>query len=271
MPDTPVMRYTVLGCGSSPGTPRLNGDWGNCDPQNPRNLRLRASLLAERILPAGERTCVVIDTGPDFRQQMLAADVRQLDGVVYTHPHADHIHGIDDLRTFVLWQKRLMDVWADDATHERLNEGFGYCFETPPGSYYPPILKRHPIDVDKPFEVPGPAGPIAFLPLYQRHGSIHSLGFRIGDFAYCPDVSSFPEETLDQMQDLDVLIVDALQYREHPSHMSLDQTLAVIDRLRPKRTYLTHMHTPLDYETVKNETPADVEPAYDGLVIELRG
>jgi phosphoribosyl 1,2-cyclic phosphate phosphodiesterase len=116
------MRFTVLGCGSSPGTPRLNGDWGNCDPHNPRNRRLRASLLAERIGPNGEKTCVVIDTGPDFRQQMLNVGITQLDGVVYTHPHADHIHGIDDLRTFVLWQRRLMDVWADEATYERLHE-----------------------------------------------------------------------------------------------------------------------------------------------------
>ena len=271
MPDAgnAIMRYTVLGCGSSPGTPRLNGDWGNCDPHNPKNRRLRASLLAERILPSGEKTCVVIDTGPDFRQQMLAAQVRQMDGVVYTHPHADHIHGIDDLRTFVLWQKRLMDVWADDDTYARLVEGFGYCFETPPGSSYPPILKRHPIDHQVPFPVTGPAGPIVFEPLLQRHGSIHSLGFRIGDFAYCSDVSSYPDQTLERMQGLDVLIVDALQYRRHPSHMSLEEALEVIDVLKPRRTYLTHMHIPMDYETVKRETPDHVEPAHDGLVIEL--
>ncbi|MAZ15402.1 MAG: phosphoribosyl 1,2-cyclic phosphodiesterase [Ahrensia sp.] len=263
------MRYTVLGCGSSPGTPRLNGDWGNCDPHNPRNRRLRASLLAERIGPDGEKTCVVIDTGPDFRQQMLNVEINQLDGVVYTHPHADHIHGIDDLRTFVLWQRRLMDVWADEATYERLYEAFGYCFETPPGSGYPPILKRHGIDRETPFTVTGPGGDIVFSPLFQRHGAIHSLGFRIGDFAYCPDVSFFPDETLDKMCGLDVLIVDALQYREHPSHFSLEQALAVIMELKPKRAFLTHMHIPLDYETVKKETPENVLPAHDGLVIEL--
>ena len=269
MPDAATMRYTVLGCGSSPGTPRLNGDWGNCDPHNPKNRRLRASLLAERIGPDGEKTCVVIDTGPDFRQQMLAVEIKQLDGVVYTHPHADHIHGIDDLRTFVLWQKRLMDVWADDATYARLHEAFGYCFETPPGSGYPPILKRHGIDRETPFAVAGPGGDIVFTPLYQHHGAIHSLGFRIGNFAYCPDVSFYPDETLDKMRGLDVLIVDALQYREHPSHFSLEQALAVIMELKPRRAFLTHMHIPLDYETVKNETPDNVVPAHDGLVIEL--
>ncbi|MCI5076520.1 MBL fold metallo-hydrolase [Oricola sp.] len=264
-----TMRYTVLGCGSSPGTPRLNGDWGNCDPHNPRNRRLRASLFAERIAPSGERTCVVIDTGPDFRQQMLDVQARQLDGVVYTHPHADHIHGIDDLRTFVLWQKRLVDIWADDATYERLWEGFRYCFETPAGSGYPPILRRQPIALDQPFPVSGPGGDIVFQPLVQQHGRIHSLGFRIGDFAYCSDVSSYPDETLAQMQGLDVLIIDALQYREHPSHLSLQQALDVIMELAPKRAYLTHMHIPLDYDTVRAETPDHVEPAHDGLVIEL--
>jgi phosphoribosyl 1,2-cyclic phosphate phosphodiesterase len=263
-----AMKFTVLGCGSSPGTPRLNGDWGNCDPHNPKNRRLRASLLVERFAPDGERTCVVIDTGPDFRQQMLAAQVRQLDGVVYTHPHADHIHGIDDLRTFVLWQKRLMDVWADNSTFERLNDAFGYCFQTPPGSGYPPILRRHPIEIGSPFEVNGPGGPIRFEPLLQTHGAIHSLGFRIGDFAYCSDVSAYPDATLEKLQGLDVLVIDALQYREHMSHFSLEQALAVIMELAPKRAFLTHMHTPLDYETVKRETPDHVEPAYDGLVIE---
>ena len=237
MPDAPAtMRFTVLGCGSSPGTPRLNGDWGNCDPQNPRNRRLRASLLVERILPDGAKTCVVIDSGPDFRQQMLNAAVSQLDGVVYTHPHADHIHGIDDLRTFVLWQKRLMDIWADAPTEHRLREAFGYCFETPPGSSYPPILRANRIDHDTPFEVDGPGGPIRFEPLPQQHGSIVSLGFRIGDLAYCSDVSAFPETTLARMRNLDTLIVDALQYRRHPSHMSLEEALEVVDTLKPRMT-----------------------------------
>lgn len=269
--DGATLRFTVLGCGSSPGTPRLNGDWGNCDPANPKNARLRASLLVERILPTGERTCVVIDTGPDFRQQMLAASVRQLDGVVYTHPHADHIHGIDDLRTFVLMQKRLLDIWADDQTYTRLVEGFGYCFHTPPGSGYPPMLRANPIDSTESFSVPGPGGPVTFEPLLQVHGAIHSLGFRVGGMAYCPDVSELPAETLSQMQDLDVLIVDALQYRTHPSHFSLEEALTVIAGLKPGMAYLTHMHIPLDYETVRKETPANVEPAYDGLVIDLPG
>ncbi|MEM0898488.1 MAG: MBL fold metallo-hydrolase [Pseudomonadota bacterium] len=266
--ESAKLQLTVLGCGSSPGVPRLNGDWGNCDPNNPKNRRMRASLLVERITKQG-RTTVVIDTGPDFRAQMLLAGVTQLDGVVYTHGHADHIHGIDDLRTFVFTSGHLMPVYADDTTFNRLREGFGYCFETPEGSSYPPTLKPHRIAHEKAFSIEGQGGHLTFQPLYQRHGSIHSLGFRIGDVAYCPDVSAIPDDTTAQMQNLDVLIIDALQYREHVSHFSIAQAINFIDQLKPKRAYLTHMHIPLDYETVQKETPDHVQPCYDGLVIEV--
>lgn len=268
MGEGALHRFTVLGCGSSPGVPRLNGDWGDCDPSNPKNRRLRASLLVERCLPDGRKTVVCIDTGPDFRTQMIAASVNKMDGIVYTHAHADHVHGIDDLRTFVITQQKRMDIYADTETMARIREGFGYCFESPAGSSYPPILNPHEINQDRPVIVDGEGGSISFVPLYQHHGSIHSLGFRIGDFAYCSDVSHFPEATLEKMFGLETLIIDALQYREHPSHFSLDQALDIIERLNPKRAYLTHMHIPLDYETVRTQTPEHVEPCYDGLVIE---
>lgn len=261
------LQVTILGCGSSPGVPRLNGDWGNCDPNNTKNNRLRAAVLIERIAENGDKTVVCVDTGPDFRAQMIAAQVQHLDGVVYTHAHADHVHGIDDLRTFVIMQKQRMNIYADDLTTERLRDGFAYCFETPIGSSYPPILHPHRIEHDVPFTIDGAGGALEFVPLVQQHGSIHSLGFRIGDFAYCSDVSAFPEATLEKMADLDVLIIDALQYREHPSHLSLEQSLQIIERLKPKRAYLTHMHIPLDYENVLRETPDNVEPCYDGLII----
>lgn len=270
MGENVIHRFTVLGCGSSPGTPRLNGDWGNCDPSNPKNLRLRASMLVERILPDGKKTVVCIDTGPDFRAQMIAASVKQMDGVVYTHAHADHVHGIDDLRTFVIMQRQRINIFADDLTMSRLREGFGYCFEKPNGSSYPPILDPHRIDHSQPFEIAGQGGSIKFEPLLQVHGDIHSLGFRVDKFAYCSDVSSFPNETLAKMQNLDTLIIDALQYREHPSHLSLQQALDFIELLQPKRAFLTHMHIPLDYETVLAETPPNVEPCFDGLVIECQ-
>lgn len=268
MGEGAVYRFTVLGCGSSPGTPRLNGDWGNCDPSNPKNKRLRASLLVERVRPDGKKTVVCIDTGPDFRAQMIAADVKQMDGVVYTHAHADHVHGIDDLRTFVIMQRERINIYADDLTMERLREGFGYCLEQPRGSSYPPILNPNRIEHDETIEIEGEGGTVSLEPLLQFHGDIHSLGFRIGDFAYCSDVSNFPDDTLSKLHGLDVLIIDALQYREHPSHLSLEQALGFIEIIKPKRAFLTHMHIPLDYETVRMETPENVEPSFDGLVIE---
>lgn len=266
MPD--LLRLTILGCGSSPGTPRITGDWGNCNPENPRNRRRRASALVERIGPDGATT-VVIDTGPDFREQMLDAKVARLDAAIYTHPHADHIHGIDDLRGFVLKQRHLMDVYADQPTLARLDGAFGYCFETPPGSGYPPILRAHRIAHDEPVRIDGAGGPIEFLPLPQIHGDIISLGFRIGDIAYCSDVSDFPAGTEERLAGLDLLVIDALQYRRHPSHFSLEEALSWVERLGPRQALLTHMHIPLDYDTVLAETPAHVEPAYDGMTVEL--
>jgi phosphoribosyl 1,2-cyclic phosphate phosphodiesterase len=265
---TDRLRFTVLGCGSSPGTPRISGDWGACDPSEPRNRRSRAAALVERIGPRGV-TRVVIDTGPDFRTQMLAAGVKRLDAVVYTHGHADHIHGIDDLRGYVLEQRDLIDIHADAPTLARLVQAFGYCFETPAGSGYPPIVRAHVIDHATTFTVAGEGGPLTITPLPQLHGDMVSLGLRVGPLAYCPDVSGFPPQTPALMRDLDLLVIDALQYQSHPSHFSLSEALAWIEKLRPRRALLTHMHVPLDYRTVLRDTPAHVEPAYDGQVVEF--
>jgi phosphoribosyl 1,2-cyclic phosphate phosphodiesterase len=264
-----TLRLTILGCGSSPGVPRITGDWGNCDPANPKNRRRRAAAMVERISDAGTTT-VVIDTGPDFREQMIDAGVKHIDAVLYTHSHADHIHGIDDLRGFVMARRKLMDIHADRPTLDKLKAAFGYCFETPPGSSYPPILKAHTIAHDENVTIEGEGGPLTFMPLPQIHGDIISLGFRIGGLAYCPDVSDFPTETLSALESLEVLVVDALQYKRHPSHFSLAEALEWIERLRPRRAVLTHMHIPLDYETVRAETPDDVDPAFDGMRIELQ-
>jgi phosphoribosyl 1,2-cyclic phosphate phosphodiesterase len=188
-------RYTVLGCGSSPGVPRPNGDWGQCDSSNPKNRRRRAALMVERVGGYGT-TRVVIDTGPDFREQIInglaGKTERHIDAVVYTHPHADHIHGIDDLRSFVLDSKELIPVYANRLTLNRLFEAFGYCFKTPYGSSYPPILKAHEIANDQVFVVQGAGGDICFQPMPLVHGDIISLGFRIEDVAYCSDVNDFP-------------------------------------------------------------------------------
>ena len=233
---------------------------------NPRNRRLRAAMFVQR-MDAGGVTTVAIDTGPDFRAQCLASEVQMVHGAVYTHAHADHIHGIDDLRTFVLVSRKRMPIWADDETFARLEEAFGYCFATPAGSSYPPICERHTI-ADGSFSVDGPGGAITFEPLRQHHGDGTSLGFRVGSVAYCSDVSGFPRETLERLRGLDTLIVDALQYRSHPSHFSVSEALEIVEALKPRRTLLTHMHTPLDYEALAAELPDGVEPAYDGLTFE---
>jgi len=263
------LRLTILGCGSSPGTPRITGHWGKCDPANPKNRRTRSAALVERIAANGSKTTVVIDTGPDFREQMLMAAVKRIDAVVYTHPHADHIHGIDDLRGYVLEQRHLIDVHADQPTMLRLRQAFGYCFETPLGSSYPPIVRPHIIDHARPVTIEGEGGALTLEPLPQIHGDIISLGFRIGELAYCPDISDFPDATAERLRGLETLVIDALQYNTHPSHLSLGQALGRIEKLAPIKAVLTHMHVPLDYATVMAETPDTVVPAYDGMVIEI--
>lgn len=266
----PIRRFTILGCGSSPGVPRITGDWGACDPANPRNRRTRASLLVEQTDEEGRLTSIVVDTGPDFRTQMIAVDARELHAVVLTHAHADHLHGIDDVRSFVYKNEHRMPVWADSGTMERVIEGFRYCFETPAGSNYPPIARPMIIEnLSSAFQVEGPGGAVSFLPIVQDHGEGQSLGFRIGDFAYCTDVSDFPADSLPKLEGLDTLVIDCLQYRHHPSHLSLQQALDWIERLRPKKAVLTHMHIPLDYDTVRRETPDHVEPAFDGMTMEV--
>lgn len=263
-------RFTILGCSSSPGVPRLNGDWGACDPTNPKNRRRRAAFLIEQIGPDGGRTTVVVDTGPDFREQMISAGVKRVDAVLYTHAHADHLHGIDDLRGYFILQHSRIPIYADPFTMERIREGFGYCLETPPGGNYPPIvLPRLISTLDEPIMIDGPGGRVPVMPYKQIHGEIHSLGFRIGKVAYSSDVSDFPAETVPKLAGLDMLIIDTLQYKFHPSHLSLEQALSWIGRFSPQRAILTHMHTPLDYDAVMAQTPDHVQPAYDGLAFEF--
>ena len=261
-------RLTILGSGSSGGVPRLGNDWGDCDPENPKNRRLRCSALVERWGKNGSTT-VLIDSGPDVREQLLSHRVQALDGVVYTHDHADHTHGIDDLRVLCYRMRRKIDAWADATTRESLLSRFGYCFETPPGGNYPPILNAHLIDTSAAFSVSGGGGDIDIQPVLQEHGDMPSLGMRIGNVAYSPDISGLNEESIALLQDLDVWIVDALRYIPHPSHFSVKQALEAIERLKPKRAILTHLHVDLDYDTLRRELPTHVEPAYDGMQIQF--
>lgn len=254
--------FTILGCGSSGGVPRLGGLWGECDPENPKNRRRRCSLLVERVSTQGT-TRVLIDSTPDMREQLLDAGVGYLDAVIFTHGHADHVHGIDDLRQIVFNRRSRLPVWADLFTQERLRGGFGYVFEQPEGSPYPPLLDMNTINGD--IEVTGAGGTITFQPFRVDHGSIDALGIRVKTLAYLPDVAEVYDESWPLLEGLDVWILDALRRTPHPTHVHLEKALEWIERVAPKRAILTNMHIDLDYETVRDETPDHVEPAYDGM------
>ena len=259
------MRVTILGCGSSGGVPRLGGHWGACDPENPKNQRRRCSLLVERVTDAGTTT-VLIDTSPDMRSQLLDANVGRLDGVLYTHAHADHVHGLDDLRMIVINMCARLPVWADAPTKAALLERFGYAFERPEGSMYPPILDIKDIDGD--VTVEGPGGALTFAPFLVAHGGMDALGFRINDVVYLPDVVSIPDPVWDtHLTDMTCWIVDALRRDPHPTHSHLAQTLEWIERSAPKTAVLTNMHNDLDYATLAAEVPDHIQPAYDGLTL----
>jgi phosphoribosyl 1,2-cyclic phosphate phosphodiesterase len=262
------MRLTILGCGSSGGVPRIGNDWGQCDPHEPKNRRQRCALLVEKF---GDNGCttVLIDTGPDLRQQLLSADVQRMDAVLYTHAHADHLHGIDDLRAFMVRDRRRMPVYMDVPTYDKAMSAFGYCFETPPGSGYPPILDRHPMTSGELVTIDGPGGMIDFLPIEVTHGEINALGFRIGNAAYVPDVSDISETGFKALNGLDLLILDCLRRRPHPSHFNLDDALEWTRELNPKKAIFTNLHNDLDYAALSRELPAGISPAYDGMRISI--
>ena len=261
------LRFTILGCGSSGGVPRIGGEWDACDPNNPKNRRLRCSALVERGSDAA-MTRVLIDTSTDCREQLLEAGVSWLDGVLYTHDHADHTHGIDELRMVSFNGKSRVDVYHDAKTGDVLRQRFGYCFETPPESNYRPILNPHEIGPGERVEIAGEGGTITVIPFRQSHGESDTLGFRIGGIAYSPDVKDLPEESLAHLEHLDIWVLDALRYTPHPSHFSVEEALEAIRLVKPRRAVLTHMHGSLDYETLARELPQSVEPAYDGMVLE---
>lgn len=263
------LRFTILGCGYSGGVPRADGAWGACDPAEPKNRRSRCSLLAQRVSQdGGPETTVVIDTSPDLRFQFIAASVRRIDGALLTHDHADQTHGIDDLRAFFLNQGRRVPVWMEPVTFAGMYEKFRYIFNDKVG--YPAICDAVPMPrFGQAFEVAGPSGPLGVTPFDLDHGFVRSVGYRIGDLAYAPDVVAIPEDSFDILAGVQVLIIDALRWSEHPSHANVAKALSWIGRLKPERAILTNMHSDLDYNALKSKLPAGVEPAFDGMVVEL--
>ena len=262
------LRFTILGCGSSMGVPRVALGWGDCDPNEPKNRRRRCALLIERAHSPDKVTRILVDCGPDLREQLIEAKVEWLDGVLITHEHADHTHGLDDLRPLFVHKRRQVDTWLDEPTSRALHARFGYCFMTPPGSGYPPILKEHRLVPGQTITIHGPGGPIDVLPILQSHGDIPSLGFRFGDVAYSTDLKSLPPESVAALAGLDVWIVDALRRAPHPSHFNLDESLSWIERIKPKRAILTDMHTDLDYAQLRASLPPHIEPGFDGLTFD---
>jgi phosphoribosyl 1,2-cyclic phosphate phosphodiesterase len=257
-----TITFTILGCGSSGGVPRLGGIWGDCDPSNPKNVRTRCSLLIEQETSDG-KTTVLIDTSPDMRQQLLRENVGRLDGVVYTHSHADHVHGIDDLRMIVFNMRERVKVWADGPTQDALLSRFGYAFVQPEGSPYPPILDLHGINGD--ITISGAGGDISLTPIEVEHGSIDALAFRVNDVLYMPDVSGISEDKWEQIGGLKCWILDALRRTPHPTHSHLENSLEWIERAAPEHAVLTNMHVDLDHDVVADETADHITPAYDGL------
>ena len=261
------LRLTILGCGSSAGVPRVAQGWGACDPANPRNRRRRCSALVERV-GGGGVTAALVDTGPDLREQLIEADVRHLDAVLITHPHADHTHGIDDLRPLFLGAGKRIDMYMDEPTTLTVKAGFSYIFQTPSGSSYPPIATALRLTSGSPCRIEGKGGSFEATPFDLDHGDMNALGFRFGALAYTPDVKRIPQASRPFLEGLEVWIVDALRHRPHPSHFSLDDALAEIEAMRPRRAVLTNLHTDLDYETLRRRLPAHVVPAYDGMRVE---
>lgn len=271
-----ILRATILGCGSSGGVPRADGDWGACDPNNPKNVRRRCSLLVEaaasdEALTAGETTNILIDTSPDLRAQALSVGLQRIDAVMITHDHADQTHGIDDLRAFVYRARCHMPVHMSGDTAKELLERFDYAF-LGDGKLYRPLFTPHVWDAfGEPIRVQGPGGAVDIIPFELQHGPIMSTGFRIGPIAYSPDVNGVPDAAFRILDGTRVWIVDALREDQHPTHASVSDALGWIDRAGIPEAVLTNLHIDLDYDSLSAKLPEGVRPAHDGLSVTWNG
>jgi phosphoribosyl 1,2-cyclic phosphate phosphodiesterase len=210
-------------------------------------------------------TRIVIDTAPDLREQLIDANVDHIDAVFLTHEHADQTHGIDDLRSVVLHQRRRIPVYLNQSTAKDIIGRFAYCFVSPPGSDYPPILTREAIEGGESRAIEGKGGTVTLSAFNVQHGNIPALGYRIGNAAYTPDLHDIPRESWPALENLDLWIVDGLRYAGHPSHFSVGDALSWIERFKPRRAVITNMHSDLDYEVLRKSLPEGVIPAYDGM------
>ena len=265
-----TLEFTILGSGSSGGVPRADGNWGVCDPAEPRNRRSRCSMLVRRKAqsPGDPETTVLIDTAPELRQQTAAAGVTRVDAVLFTHDHADQTHGIDDLRAFLIRDRRRTPCWMDAYTHERLMRRFAYIFEGE-GGYAAICAARRLPPLGEAFEIEGPSGVVPVNTFDQDHGAIRSVGYRIGPVAYSSDVVALPPDAFEMLEGVKVWIVDALRPTPHPTHAHLQMALDWIERVKPERAILTNLHIDLDYQALTASLPPGVEAAYDGLQFDM--
>lgn len=264
------LKATILGCGSSGGVPRVGGDWGYCDPKEPKNRRSRCSLLLEKTGADGT-TSILIDTSPDLREQLLTAQVERLDAVLYTHDHADQTHGIDDLRAIAYRMRTQIPVYMDAHTETHVVDRFRYCFEMPEGRVHPPILSLQPLIKDgQTLSVDGPGGAIEVQVIEASHGPTPTLIFIFdGQLAYGPDVWDIPDEGLARLHGVDTWICDALRYNDHPTHAHVDKSLRWLANAHVRQGILTNLHIDLDYNVLAEELPAYARAAYDGMVVEV--
>jgi phosphoribosyl 1,2-cyclic phosphate phosphodiesterase len=258
-PHAGARTFTFLGTGTSVGVPMLGCDCPVCTSTNPKNNRYRCSVLIGT--PGGN---VLIDTTPEMRLQLLRANVKLVQAVVYTHYHVDHLFGLDDLRVFPIKLNGPLPIYCTDEVEQVIRQAFAYVFDSvnvPVPEGLLPRLTLHRID-ERPFEVLGER----FTPIPLQHGRFNVYGFRVGNVAYCTDVSAIPERSWPLLEGLDVLVIDALRPgKPHPSHFSLDQAIETVARAKPRRAYLTHMAHSMEYEELMKTLPAGIEPAYDGL------
>ena len=255
------MKITILGCGAAGGVPAIGSGWGRCDPANPKNRRRRPSILIEE---AGKT--ILVDTSPDFREQILSVDINHLDAVLFTHSHADHLHGIDDLREVNRAMKAPIPVYATETTLAEINHRFDYVFtplDLTKDSIYKPWLIPHSIVGH--FEAAG----IEVIAFDQDHGFSRTTGYRFGNFAYSTDVMDILESSMAKLEGLDLWIVGCLLDIPHVTHAHVGKALEWRERLKPKHLVITHMSGRLDYETLRRDLPDGVEPAYDGMVLSI--
>jgi len=262
-PDPAIAEMIIMGTGTSVGVPVAGCQCAVCRSQNPRNHRTRTGVLIRG--PQGE---FIIDAGPELRLQLIREDARLIQAAVFTHAHADHILGLDDLRIFGYRMNAAIPLYCEEPVEAQIRQVFSYAFTDPSThshQYAAPKLRFEHIVPGQSFAVLG----IDLLPIRLKHGDLSILGFRIGNSAFLTDVSTIPAESKELLQGLDTLIIDALRKEPHPTHLHVDAAVKLIHQLQPRRAYLTHMSHDLDYDSLCRELPDGIEPAYDGLKIRL--